>query len=73
VVNELRITIPEVWQNRQVGYEVSTMDGQLMKRVLNKSATQTETISVQLYVPGTYIIKALNEKEVAIQRVVKRK
>jgi hypothetical protein len=73
VVNELRITIPESWQNRQVVYEVYSGDGQLLKRFLNKSATQTEIINMQFYVPGTYIVKALNDKEIATQRVVKRK
>lgn len=73
VVNELRITIPESWQNRQVVYEVYSGDGQLLKRFLNKSATQTEIINMQFYVPGTYLVKALNDKEIATQRVVKRR
>lgn len=73
VVNELRITIPESWQNRQVVYEVYSGDGQLLKRFLNKSATQTEVINMQFYVPGIYVVKALNDKEIASQRVIKRK
>jgi len=73
VVNELRITIPEAWQNRQVVYELYTGDGQLLKRFLNKSATQTEIIGMQQYQPGIYVVKALNEKEMASQRIIKRK
>lgn len=73
VVNELRITIPESWQNRQVVYEVYSGDGQLLKRFLNKSATQTEIINMQFYVPGTYVVKALNDKEIASQRIIKRR
>lgn len=73
VVNELRITIPEAWQNRQVVYELYTGDGQLLKRFLNKSASQTEVIGMQQYQPGVYVVKAMNEKEMASQRVIKRK
>jgi hypothetical protein len=73
VVNELRITIPESWQNKQVVYELYTGDGQLLKRFLNKSATQTEVISMQYYQPGSYVIKALNDNEMASQRIIKRR
>ena len=73
VVNELRVTIPEAWQNRQVVYELYTGDGQLLKRFLNKSATQTEIIGMQQYQPGVYIVKALNDAEMASQRIIKRK
>lgn len=71
VVNDLRITIPEGWQNRQVVYELYTHDGQLLKRFIVKSANQTEVISMQQYQPGAYILKALNEKEIASQRIIK--
>lgn len=73
VVNELRITIPESWQNKQVVYELYTSDGQLLKRFLNKSATQTEIINMQYYQPGSYVVKALNDKEMASQRIIKRR
>ena len=73
VVNELRITIPENWQNKQVVYELYTNDGQLLKRFLVKSATQTEVINMQFYQPGSYIVKALNDKEIATQRIIKRR
>jgi hypothetical protein len=73
VVNELRITIPESWQNRQVVYELYTGDGQLLKKFLNKSATQTEIINMQHYQPGSYVVKALNDKEMASQRIIKRR
>lgn len=73
VVNELRITIPESWQNKQVVYELYTGDGQLLKRFLNKSATQTEIINMQYYQPGSYVVKALNDKEMASQRIIKRR
>ncbi len=73
VVKEVRITIPESWQGRQVVYEVYTQDGQLLKRFLTKSASQTEVINMEFFVPGTYIVKALNDKEMASQRIIKRR
>lgn len=73
VVNELRITIPESWQKKPVVYEVYSGDGQLLKRFLNKSATQTEIINMQFYVPGAYVVKALNDKEIASKRIIKRR
>lgn len=73
VVREVRITIPESWQNKQVVYELYTTDGQLLKRFLNKSATQTEVINMEYYQPGSYVVKALNDKEMASQRIIKRR
>ncbi|HEY0679028.1 MAG TPA: T9SS type A sorting domain-containing protein, partial [Chitinophagaceae bacterium] len=68
VVNEVRITIPESWQNKHVVYEVYTGGGQLVKRSVNKNASQTEVINMQNLKPGTYLIKALNDSETATQR-----
>lgn len=73
VVKEVRITIPESWQSKQVVYEVYTQDGQLLRRFMNKSATQTEIINMEFYQPGAYIVKALNDKEMASQRIIKRR
>lgn len=71
VVNELRITIPGSWQSKQVVYELYGGDGQLVKRFLSKSATQTEIIDMQNYEPGMYVVKALMESEVASQWIIK--
>ena len=71
VVNEVRITIPEGWQGKHVVYEVYTSNGQLVKRFQNKSATQTETVNMQTLQPGTYVIKAMNDTEIASQRIIK--
>ena len=71
VITELRITIPEAWQGKQVVYEVYAHDGQLVKRLVNKSAPQTEIISIPALPAGSYIIKALTDKETASQHIIK--
>ena len=72
VVNELRITVPATWQSQQVSYEVYNTNGNMVKRVSNASASQTETLSVADLGTGTYIVKAYTKGEVASQRIVKR-
>ena len=72
VVNELRITVPAAWQNQQVSYELYSTSGNLVKRVTNASAGQTETLSVADLGTGTYVMKAYTKDAVASQRIVKR-
>ena len=72
VVNELRITVPATWQNHQVSYEVYNTNGNLLKRVTNVIASQTETLSVADLDTGTYVVKAYTKDAVASQRIVKR-
>lgn len=72
VVNELRITVPVKWQNQVVSYELYNTNGNVVKRVTNTSASQTETMSVADLGAGTYVMKAYTKDEVASQRVVKR-
>ena len=72
VVNELRITVPAKWQNQQVSYELYNTNGNLVKRVSNVSAGQTETLSVADLGAGSYVVKAYTKDETASQRIVKR-
>ena len=72
VVNELRITVPVKWQNQQVSYELYNMSGNLVKRITNVSASQTETLNVKELGTGTYVVKAYTKDEAASQRIVKR-
>jgi hypothetical protein len=71
VASELRITIPESWQNKQVTYELYDGMGRLLKRVSNKNASQTEVFNMNTATNGTYLIKAYTTGEALIQRVVK--
>ncbi|HYF31926.1 MAG TPA: T9SS type A sorting domain-containing protein [Chitinophagaceae bacterium] len=72
VINELRITVPATWQNQQVSYEVYNMNGNLVKRITNGNASQTETLNVKELGAGSYVVKAYTKDEAASQRIVKR-
>jgi len=72
VVNELRITVPAAWQNKQVSYEVYNVNGNLVKRVTTGNASQTETLNVQELGAGNYVVKAYTQTESASERIIKR-
>lgn len=72
VVNELRVTIPASWQNQTVSYEVYNINGNMVKRITNNSASQTETMNVRDLGAGSYVVKAYTKDETASQRIVKK-
>lgn len=71
-VNELRVTIPNSWQNKQVSYQVFNTNGQIVKQVVNAAASQTESIDVRELGAGLYVVKASTATESATQRIVKK-
>jgi hypothetical protein len=71
VVNELRITIPTAWQEKQVNYDVYNGNGQLVKHISSNQANQTEVVSLQGLGKGMYVVKASTENETASQIVIK--
>jgi hypothetical protein len=72
VVNEVRITIPATWQNKQVNYDVFNTNGQRVKHFTNNTASQTETVNMQDLGAGLYFIKASTGNETAMQRIIKK-
>lgn len=72
VVNELRVTVPATWQNKQVSYEVYNINGNLVKRIVSNNANQTETLNVKELNAGSYVVKAYTQTESASERIVKR-
>jgi hypothetical protein len=72
IVNELRVTVPATWQNKQVSYEVYNLNGYMIKRVTNKNASQTETLNVKELGTGTYVVKAYTQDETSSQQIVKK-
>ena len=44
VVNELRITVPSAWQNKQVTYSLYGMNGRILKQMATNNASQTEVL-----------------------------
>jgi hypothetical protein len=71
-VDELRVTVPASWQNKQVNYQVFNTTGILVKQVVNKAASQTETINVRELGAGMYVVKASTASETATQRIIKK-
>jgi hypothetical protein len=71
VVSELRITIPEGWQYRQVTYELYDGAGRLIKQVVNKNASQTEVFNMRSVTTGNYLIKVYTTEQGLVQHVIK--
>jgi hypothetical protein len=72
VVDELRVSIPNNWQNKKVIYEVLNANGQLADKVEIASSSQTETIYTANLLPGVYFLRASCGKEAAQQKIVKQ-
>ena len=70
-VNELRVTIPAAWQEKQVNYDLYNGNGQLIKHIASKQANQTEVVNMQGLGKGMYVVKAYTQTETATQIVVK--
>jgi SdrD B-like domain/Secretion system C-terminal sorting domain len=71
VTNELRITNPASWQNKNITYEIFSLNGQLVSKTVVAGASQTETANVSKLQSGIYMVKANCEGQVATQRIVK--
>lgn len=73
VVNELHLTLPFSWQDKQVTIDVINVSGQVIKHIVQPRAGQTENVAVADLAAGLYIVKLSNGTETAIQRIVKPK
>ncbi len=73
VTTELRITLPQDWQDQKVSYGLYNVNGQLVKKVVNNKSGQTEIMNVSDIAAGLYIMKVSNGDESAVQRIVKTK
>lgn len=71
VANELRITIPQQWQDQKVVYDMFTANGKMVKRLVNNRASQTEILYLNDINAGTYIVKLTSGNESAVQQIVK--
>lgn len=73
VVNEVRITLPNNWQNQPVSFTFYNTNGQAVKSMTTAKASQTETMGLSELNAGIYIVKVTSGTETAIQRIVKAK
>lgn len=69
--NDLRVTIPDAWQNKHVTLELYNSNGVKVKQVNKSNANQTEVIAIHYLGKGYYIIKASSGNETAQQKVLK--
>jgi hypothetical protein len=72
VTNELRITIPENWQNKNLVVEVFNANGTTTARKQAANSSQTETINVSALAPGFYIVRVNCNGEIAQQKIIKQ-
>lgn len=73
VVNELRVSLPTTWQEKQVAVDIYNNNGQLMKRTVFNKASQTESMNVSELGSGLYVVKVSNGMESAVHRIAKAK
>lgn len=72
VINEVKISIPTSWQKKQVSLNVYNLNGVLLKHITAKAYSQTETVGMQEFGTGVYVVKASTDTESAMQRIVKK-
>ena len=71
VMNELRITVPNNWQNKPAVFEMFNANGQVSSRKSASGCSQTETINTSNLAPGFYIVRVSCEGQNAQQKIVK--
>jgi len=71
VVNDVRVTIPQNWQGKNISYRLTNASGQLIKSYSVQYASQTEVIGMSHIPAGMYIMSVTNGSETAVQSVVK--
>jgi hypothetical protein len=70
-VNELRVTVPNSWQNQTIAYSFYNINGNLVKQTISNHAGQTEVTNIADLPAGMYIVKVINGNQTAVQRFVK--
>jgi hypothetical protein len=73
VVSDVRITVPQNWQNKKIDYQLVNTNGQAIKSFSIQHASQTEVISMANVPAGMYIMKVSNGNEISTQAIVKSK
>lgn len=71
-VTDVKVTIPEAWQNKKTIYEIINLNGQVVNRAEKTNAGQTEILNVAKLAPGLYFVKATCEGQTAKQKIVKQ-
>ncbi|MES1218912.1 MAG: T9SS type A sorting domain-containing protein [Bacteroidota bacterium] len=69
--NELRVTLPHNWQNKEAKIELFNTSGQLVKAKNVVLASQTETINTTDLGRGFYVIRITSDTEKVQYKVIK--
>lgn len=72
VSNEVRITLPTLWQNKKIVYEIFNASGKIVKRTETANSSQTEVMNVSILAPGFYIVRATYNGQTAQQKIIKQ-
>lgn len=73
VIDNLRITFPNSWQDSRVSIDFVNTSGVVLKRIVNNRAGQTETVDLRDLAAGLYMVRVSNGEETATQRIIKSK
>jgi hypothetical protein len=69
--NQLRVAIPNDWQNQQVTYSIYNINGSAIKNKVSVQASQTETFNISDLKAGTYFIKVTSSGCLSVRQFVK--
>ena len=73
IVNNVHITIPRLWQDKEVSYYMSKVNGQKVSAFTVPAASQTETLNMSNIPPGVYILRISQGSETAVKTLIKAK
>ncbi len=71
VISELRITVPQNWQDKAVTYQLMNTNGQTIKMLSTGHAGQTTTMSMAQVPSGIYLMKVTCGNETGVQSIMK--
>jgi hypothetical protein len=71
-VNELHVTIPAEWQNKNVLIEVVAANGNIVYRNQMTGSSQTTEINVSTFSRGVYMVRVSCEGTASIQKIIKQ-
>lgn len=69
--NEVRVMIPNNWQEKMVTYEIYNSTGVLVQRYQNKQAAQVQQLNVRQLKTGNYILKVNNGINTSTSKFIK--
>jgi hypothetical protein len=72
-VHELRVTVSNTWQGKELVFDIYNNYGQLVRHKKNATASQTERMNVADLPAGLYIVKVSNGGEKLTRQFIKSK